>query len=374
MSLRIFHTADLHIGMKFSRGDYDPSVREKLVEARFDTLKRMVELSNAESCHLFMIAGDLFNSHTVAKRDVLRVAHILKDCDGQVAILPGNHDYAQPEGEGVWSTIKENLGENCLLLQQRSPYKLSLGDHTVALYPGPCRSKHSSANAIGWISGRRKKQTADYHIGAAHGSLEGISPDFDKEYYPMTEVELESAGLDLWLMGHTHQRIPTKNSGKGGGIFFPSTPEPDGFDCDHEGYAWRFDLDGQEIRYRAVQTGKFRFHTLSENLQSEQDLEALENRVQKLSKTTDLLKLKVSGRIPRETFESRSGVWRRFEKNVLHVEVYDRDLYERITVDDIDREFTAGSFPHELLTELADEKEDPLALQMAYDIIRELRS
>ena len=39
MTLKILHTADLHIGLKFTRG-YDPDVREKLIQARLDTFKR----------------------------------------------------------------------------------------------------------------------------------------------------------------------------------------------------------------------------------------------------------------------------------------------------------------------------------------------
>jgi DNA repair exonuclease SbcCD nuclease subunit len=38
MTLRILHTADLHLGMKFTRR-YIPEVQERLIEARFETFE-----------------------------------------------------------------------------------------------------------------------------------------------------------------------------------------------------------------------------------------------------------------------------------------------------------------------------------------------
>ena len=47
-------------------------------------------------------------------------------------------------------------------------------------------------------------------------------------------------------------------------------------------------------------------------------------------------------------------------------------LKQMITLKDIDTEFREGSFPHRLLTELSKE-EDSLALQIAYNLIQEVR-
>src|SRR5512134_3850103 len=106
MTLRILHTADLHIGMKFARG-YAPEVQEGLIEARFETLQTMIEAANTERCDLFVIAGDLFDSQRVSRKDILRAAAILKNFDGACAlVLPGNHDYVQ-KGEGdLWTSFR----------------------------------------------------------------------------------------------------------------------------------------------------------------------------------------------------------------------------------------------------------------------------
>ena len=64
MSLKIFHTADLHIGLKFTRG-YETDVRSSLINARFEVLRNMIGLANDHACDLFVIAGDLFDNSRV---------------------------------------------------------------------------------------------------------------------------------------------------------------------------------------------------------------------------------------------------------------------------------------------------------------------
>jgi len=58
----------------------------------------------------------------------------------------------------------------------------------------------------------------------------------------MTRKELESTGLDLWLLGHTHLPWP-ENPDKNARILIPGTPEPDGFDCNHEGSAFIINIE-----------------------------------------------------------------------------------------------------------------------------------
>ncbi|HHY04266.1 MAG TPA: DNA repair exonuclease, partial [Thermoanaerobacterales bacterium] len=57
MTLKIFHTADLHIGMKFN--SYPEGIRDSLIESRFDVIDKMVQMANDEQCNLFVVSGDL---------------------------------------------------------------------------------------------------------------------------------------------------------------------------------------------------------------------------------------------------------------------------------------------------------------------------
>ena len=57
--IKIFLTADLHIGMLFNR--YPEFIKEDLRNARIKTLDRMVRTANHLECNIFVIAGDLFD-------------------------------------------------------------------------------------------------------------------------------------------------------------------------------------------------------------------------------------------------------------------------------------------------------------------------
>lgn len=375
MTMRIFHTADLHLGMKFARG-YRPELQQALVEARFETLAGMVETANREDCGLLAVAGDMFDNRQVAKRDVVRAAETLRAFEGRlVLVLPGNHDYIQAGDDTLWNWFREAAGERTLLLGEARPYDLRPYDIEAVVYAAPCNAKHSASNAIGWIESRSGEDDGVHCIGMAHGSVTGLSIDWGDAYFPMTPDQLESAGMDLWLLGHTHVRFPDEESGSGARLFFPSTPEPDGFDCAHPGRAWIIDLaPDRSVAYRSVRTGHFRFHSLERALAGEDDLTALESFFEGLERKTDLVKLKLSGRVAGPIHDRRGELVSRLETGVLHLECDLGELLREVTAEDIDREFTEGSFPHRLLHRLAESEGDSLALQMAYDLIRGARS
>lgn len=371
MLLKIFHTADLHLGMKFA--GY-PEAQSELTEARFTTLKNLVKLANEKSCDLFMVAGDLFDRTGVARRDIIRAAGILNQFEGKlVLVLPGNHDYLSP-GPGVpWDTFQANAGDRILLLKTKKVYPLEHYNLDVNVYPAPCDSKHSAENYIGWIKDEIKDENVAYHIGIAHGSLVGLSPDFNKEFYPMTRQELLDSGLDLWLMGHTHLPFPEK-PGSRDKIFYSATPEPDGFDCGHKGHAWIIEIDeNKKIFPLLLTTGKYRFLHDERALKTAGDLERLETDYGIPSSDNLLLKLKLKGRLPREAYESLSEVKESLKQKIFYLQWSSGGLKEEITPARIDREFTEGSFPRRLLTALSKDDQDSEALQTAYHILREVK-
>ena len=80
---KIFHTSDIHLGMKFA--SYEGEVQEKLVEARFECLSRLVSAANKHRCDLLVVAGDMFDRVTVAKRNIVRAAAVFADFVGWIA-------------------------------------------------------------------------------------------------------------------------------------------------------------------------------------------------------------------------------------------------------------------------------------------------
>ncbi|CAB1056981.1 hypothetical protein D1BOALGB6SA_1720 [Olavius sp. associated proteobacterium Delta 1] len=366
--MRIFLTSDVHLGMKFA--GY-PSVQEKLIEARFEALKRCVDIANTDECDLFVVGGDLFDRITVAKRDVQRAVTILGEFQGRlVVVLPGNHDFVTQRPDGLWATFKGFAGNHILVLESTDVYPLKLYDLDANLYSAPCHAKHSSENSIGWIKDYEKDYGVTFHIGIAHGSLEGLSPDFNKDYYPMTESELLSCGLDFWLMGHTHISYPMKPGSKDK-IFYPGTPEPDGFDCHHEGKGLIIEISPEKkIKLQSVSIGTYCFEHEEIELSNWSDAEEILKKYSDPSHGNTLLKLRMKGRLSEDDYKKLHLMRSDLEKKLSYLDFDLTDVTIKITPDVIDKKFAEQSFPHRLLKQLT-ETQDFEALQIAYEFIRE---
>jgi exonuclease SbcD len=371
MALRVFLTSDLHLGMKFA--GYPEAAQAALVEARFTCLDRVVAAANEAGSELLVIVGDLFESVTVAHRDVLRAAKSLGAFRGKLAaVMPGNHDFISGEDK-LWTRFRDAAGDAVLLLDSPRPYPLTGYDLDACLYPGPCTMKHSTSNAIGWVRAAPRDGGIRHHLGLAHGSLEGHSLDKEGRYYPMRPQELMDTGVRLWLIGHTHQPFP-RDPGPQDAIFCAGTPEPDGFDCTHAGSAWVLDLrDDGTVAAAARATGELRFLDESRPVHSLADIERLERELPGSAPKRTLLRLRLSGRAPRETLDEIEPLRARLDAALLHLDFRRDQLREEITVEAIDREYPEGSFPHTLLSELARE-DDQEALQIAHDFLEELKA
>jgi exonuclease SbcD len=372
MPLKIFSTSDLHLGMKFA--NYPDHIRESLVEARFKTLENLIEKANTEKCDLFVIAGDLFDRISVAKGDITRAAQILDEFQGHlVTVLPGNHDYIEPDKTNLWTYFEDHSGDRTLVIREKRVFSLASYNLDINLYPGPCHAKHSSENAIGWIKDVEKDENVKHHIGIAHGSLEGFSPDFDKTYYPMTVDDLKGCGLDLWFLGHTHMQYPI-TPGAMDHIFYAGTSEPDGFGCSHEGKAWivEFDKD-KNIHARSISTGTFRFLHDQIDVRTIDDVDALKKRYDNPEFKKTLLKLKIKGRLPEDAYNSLAATRDVIDKQVFFLHWDDSLITREITPADINKMFSKDSFPHSLLMALSKKEEDFEALQEAYELINEVR-
>lgn len=376
MALKILHTADIHIGMTFASRGYRDDIRKQLVEARFDILGRIIQSANENGCEMLVVAGDLFDRPNVKKADIAKTARMFKQFNGKcIAVLPGNHDFYDPSGE-LWKNFQENALDNSVLLSEAKPYSLDeLGlDIDAVLYPAPCNDKHSERSNIAWINALNERPRAKWHIGIAHGSLSGVCPDMNGRYYNMDEKTLKGFGLDLWLLGHSHVRHPDHDQLNDYRIIYSGTPEPDGFDCRHGGYSWVITLeDDGRLMGQSISSGKFLFKEISRQVNSGENLEGLKDEIISSGSERLFLKLNISGRLSREEMDLWNEIYKEIEKVVAHVERDDSNLALEITGEIIEEEFTKGSLPYRVLTDLL-ESGDKRALQMGYELIQEVRS
>ncbi len=215
-TLKLVHCADLHLDAPFKeygRDMYAETRRKDIRSAFSNILERLKD----EKADLLLIAGDLYEHHTLSKRTMDWLHMKLSEVKVPVIIVPGNHD---PYLLNSWyRTWEWPTNVSILSLEQPS---LILEDLRVNLY------------GIGFSSFKEDKPDLSkvppplegyFNILMLHGTLD---LDFTEHAYkPVTSKELEALGYDYYALGHFHSLREDYSLKK---AFNPGSPEPLGFD------------------------------------------------------------------------------------------------------------------------------------------------
>jgi len=198
--LKFLHTADIHLGAKFSGlGNKGVSQREQLRT----TFKNIVATAIDERVNIVLIAGDLFDANQQPQRNidlVIEQFNLLGSNNIPVCLIPGTHDsldsssiYRKVDFEGKCSNLKIFTGEDI-------SYKEYPGlDLTV--YGKPNLSKESS---ISPLKGLERSTSSKFHIAMAHGSFYYM-PNMRVNDHVFRIEEVENSGMDYIALGHWHE-------------------------------------------------------------------------------------------------------------------------------------------------------------------------
>ncbi|TMJ16767.1 MAG: DNA repair exonuclease [Bacillati bacterium ANGP1] len=215
MSLRILHTADVHLGATFrGLGDRGREQRRQL-EATF---AQVVRLAIEERVNAVVIAGDLFDSVAAARAHLASAAQELRRL-GEAAIpvcaIAGNHD---PLGEGsasVWGDLAAHASITVFGPQLEARVFADL-DLTVV---GCSRQRHLSAHSP--LSGLPVARQTRFVVALAHGSVE--RPDLPAQFGQITREEIARSEVDYLALGDWHS---TRDVSAGGvSAWYSGAPE-----------------------------------------------------------------------------------------------------------------------------------------------------
>lgn len=376
--IKIFVTGDNHFGKKYDRY---PEIRDRLVDNRFVCFEKMIEKAEQEGCDIFAVTGDLFdNCSSIRKSDVERVVRILAGFAGRVLVLPGNHDYYTGE-EKVWKDFDDALrtcDNNIIRLDRFEPYPIEIAEETVVIYPAFCRSKHFRENNLGWIKEMSVPKSGQINVGMAHGAIEGVTPDMQKEYFLMTEPELQAIPMDVWLVGHTHIPYPgglSEDEEIGGyRIFNAGTHAQTDLHNNTRGYGFIISVDKQgdkaQVSAKKYQSGTIFFYDIAVRVSSAEgdSLEALLQEKLDPLEAESVVRLTVTGSVVSEEYSRRRELYKKYCDRFLSWELQDDELHEEITLDRVREEFAESSFAAKLMEAL---QGDQTELQMAYELLQE---
>lgn len=373
--LRIFVTGDNHIGKKYD-GHTNGAV---LASARIEALDGMVAAANAEDCALFIICGDLFeNVSQISKQTVNTVADKLSAFEGTVVILPGNHDFYNPE-QPLWRYLESAVSDknNILLLTQPRTYTLTAGESEVVLYPAICTEKHSGTNSLGWIRDAQIVPDGTFRLGLAHGAVEGESLDKEGQYYKMTRQELQSIPVDVWLIGHTHVPFPRELTEQSAAtnerIFNAGTHVQTDVHNNTEGLCFVLELDdtdGQKpVRAKKLVSGTVRFCRRTLKLEPERMEELLAAGLADLPDNTSV-DLELEGAVSADEYARRAACCEAAGRRFTEFTYHDGNVTKLLTRELIAEEYPETSFAAALLTELMAE---PKEAQLLHDMLQEMK-
>lgn len=200
MTIRILHTADLHLGAPLKNfGDLAWERRRDFLK----TFDRIITLAIKREVDCLLVAGDLFDATQVDAETVGRVQDGFERLVGRgirVILIPGTHDNVV-SAESVYNRYPfagVHILKDPVVTE---PLALEIRGTTVSFYGFAFRSDRSREA----LESMRRRDAGGLHVGLLHGSLKG-SPEWEmrKKDIPFTVAELAALELDYVALGHYH--------------------------------------------------------------------------------------------------------------------------------------------------------------------------
>ncbi len=369
--LKILHTGDLHIGREYRKQEQEnPEIAKRYRQARLDALAHAVRLANENICDYFVVAGDLYDKKSVSVKQQEMVCGILGECACPVLVIPGNHDYYEGDGDGLWNVFQSHARENTVLLTEEQPYEPESGK--AVFYPCICKDRYSQVNALTWLKKCQKRDSVKWNVGIAHGALEGLSYDQEKKYYYMTKEELELCRMDLWLLGHTHVPDPKEQQIRNVRIFNAGTHQQTDFADNAPGSVFLIKaIDKSQVIAEKIFTSVIHFAKEDIILVHGDSLEdKLADAIAGYEKERTSLRVTISGIALAEEYQKRYEIYEKAKQAFLKLDIEDGKLRQEITMDAINAETVEGSIENRLLRQYLD---NPELLHLAFALIQDCR-
>lgn len=196
--IKIFHTADVHFGVKFL---YFGKKAEEQRRQLKKTFEKIVDLAIQEKANLFLIAGDFFDSNHPAKETVDFVRSQLKKLNEAkiyTVILPGTHDRLSEDSIYFKENFSKNLDYIFVFDDPQLTFK-KYPDLDLTLWAKANVENKSFQSPLVKINEAKSK----YNVAMAHGSVQ-IEGKAASDDYPITFEEIKNSEMNYIALGHWH--------------------------------------------------------------------------------------------------------------------------------------------------------------------------
>lgn len=206
--LKILHTADIHLGIKFPGLGSQGDTQRRQVE---ETFKNVISAAVDENVDIVLIAGDLFDSNWQSQRNVelaVEQFKLLERSNIPICLIPGNHDCF--DSSSIYRKV--DFGARCPNLRIFTGENMEhyeYPDIGLTVYGKPNLSEKSSVSPL---EGIERATSSRYHVAMAHGSF-FIPEKVDRDDHVFTAEEIANSGMDYIALGHWHSAYPCADKG-----------------------------------------------------------------------------------------------------------------------------------------------------------------
>ncbi len=228
--MKIIHTADLHLDSPM-KSNLDESKAKERKNELTSNFARLIKSANDLDAKAILIAGDLFDQKSVAKRVAKVVLNeIVKNPGIDFYYLKGNHDgnsfvnFVSEQGEMPANLFMFEDSWSKIILNPKGSGK------KIALYASEVGENNNMASLAAAFS----DEPDDINIVMLHGQGNVYASKDSTEVIPISSYKQRC--IDYMALGHVHERkIGTLDSR---GIYcYPGCPEGRGFDeCGDHGF------------------------------------------------------------------------------------------------------------------------------------------
>ncbi len=342
-SVKILHTADIHIGAA------DAFLGANADSRRFETLltfENIIDLGAQNGVDIIAIAGDLFDTSSV---DTVFSNAVLKKIESipqiKVVYCAGNHDPLNSNSPFLNNPLPQNL-----YVLPENDTCFTFDNLKARVYGRSFTATHLAGEEEFSLQVPRD----DYiNIMVQHGELKG---DLNSDYNAITPRFIKKSGMDYIALGHVHKHTPIGKI-ENTAFAYCGCPEGQGFD----------ELDEKGIYLGEVQKGKadLKFVPVSKrkhlhekiDITDTDDISAQIINILK-EKYNDfenhLYKIELIGDIPEYLNINLSEITARLSEKLYFVKVKDSTEY-KIDLEALSKETTLkGIFVKNMLSKMKD--------------------
>ena len=317
--IRFLHTADWHLGIKYTKLGHSA---QKARDIRIETAKRLMETAKDNNVDFIIIAGDLFDNNDVDRRLVDIAVKIMSDAAPiPVYILPGNHDPLTRDSlylNQEW----DSLG-NTFILKNNKPVEIP--GINVTLYPCPVTQKQTRKDLTEWI----KLINNNISVGIAHGNLQ-ILGWVNEPNFPIDPERTEKSGLDYLALGEWHSLFKYKGKDNSFRAVYPGTPETTKFGEKNSGKAVIVEIEEHKAKpiIQEIDIGDLKWEEWVRDVSTIEDIKSIERELNNVkNRKHRVITLYVKGVVDPEGIDYLESIDNKYSKEFLYFNLVQKELY-----------------------------------------------